>query len=227
MHFAWALEYLRQLSPGMRSKVPGWIQDLDDLVTLGEQAEPWHYARWLGHAAVRWASMSPDDFRVAPLAWSFARGVHGESATPDHAASQMSNPWVTDAWMFDRGGFDQYLRGVAPVGVVDMCPDVRGWAGQPVRLLRQVGDDERVVRYVDELGAGEFAIRHVLDCSPASVGSLIVGRPLPAPGGDQLLMVAAVLCDDMPPTSADRASAGSWLGWLGRQLAAAPGETAA
>lgn len=227
MQFARALAHLRQLSPGMRSKVPGWIQDVEDLVASGEGAEPWRYARWMGCAAFRWASMSPDDLRMAPLAWSFTRGMLGESATSDDAAAQLLNPWVADAWMFDRGGFGQYVRGVAPVGVVDMCPEVRAWARQPVRLLRCVGGDERVDRHVDELGAGAFAIRRVPDCPPATVGGLSVARPLPAPDGHHLLILAAVRCDDTPPARADLATAYGWLGWLGRLTATASDEKAA
>lgn len=216
MRWQSALDLLLRLSP--RTPVPGWASELGELVIRGERTPPWVFAQWLGRAGCRWAAYAGDEARLAPLAWSFARGHVGAGASTDDAVAQLLNPWVVDAWLFDRGAFDRYLREVAPVGVVDLCPEVRDWTCQPLRLLRCTGSDHGTDQFEDELGEVTFAVRRRPTQAATPEGQQVVARPLPAPGGGSLLVLPGVVVEGEPPGPLDLRTWTAWLSWLGRTV---------
>lgn len=205
MRFAQALRYLQAVAP--RTPMPGWAEDLERL--LAPDPPPSDFARWLAHAAHRWASIDREYALIAPR----------HDSTTDPIASVMLFPWVTDANLFDGGIFDTYLGRLAPVAVVDMCPQVRDWSAAPMRSLTCTSDVvDDGVRLLDSHSRETFLMVAPTG-EPVAPGLRFLGRPLPVPGGRHITAIRMVTLGRWHPEPPDLSSPDAWLGWLGRLMA--------
>ncbi len=231
MSFVRALSDLRALSA--RMPLHGWIEDLERL--LAPEACEIDFARWLGHAAHRWLAMHADLVMMASLAQTADRAESPSAAghsvdprppdqrppdqRPPDQRTALLLPWLHDATLFDDRIFDVYLGCVAPVAVVDMCPEVRQWAGSPMRSLVCTGDVvEQSVRYLDE-HTGEAFLIVQQPWQPTLSGLRVLGRPLLVPGGLHITAVTTLALRHGRLEPHHLASPEAWLGWLGRFLA--------
>lgn len=224
MRFGHARADLQALSP--RTRTPGWIVDLERLLVADPPRTD--YARWLAHAAHRWAALDPEFLTHASLGVDFASIDYEEEgpidavldrARLDEVTKTMLSPWVDDANLFDEGLFDLYLECLAPMWVVDLCPEVREWVETPMRSLLCTGDVlEDGSRYVDAHSGEEFLIVEPPG-PPPPAGERCLGRPLLVTGGRHVTSIPMMRLGSRLPERRHLSATESWLGWLSWLLA--------
>ncbi|MBB5789864.1 hypothetical protein [Jiangella mangrovi] len=182
-----ALECLRR-TPHRRGS--GWEKQVADLVTLGDRAEPWQWARFAVAAAQRWVAGVP-----SPMAARIEReicagaGDVGDLGEPNDPAL----PWrtralqitlsrtVADSLLFDELLLELFLVRVAPE-LERRAGGGRDWAMAPGRVY-EMGEVTGVELTVRDRAAGERrVVRHLGEALGAAPGSLVYGRLLDVPG---------------------------------------------
>ncbi|TDC57013.1 hypothetical protein E1212_00715 [Jiangella ureilytica] len=198
-----ALAHLRR-TPHRRGS--GWERQLAELVTLGERAEPWQWARFAVAAAQRWVAGVP-----SPLAARIEREIRagaGDLGAPNDPAL----PWrlrarqitvsrtVADSLLFDELLLELFLVRVAPE-LERRAGGGRGWAMAPGRVY-ELGEVTGVELRVRDRSAGEQrVVRHLGEAVGTAPGSPVYGRLLDvpgAPGTPATIFASAPLVVDEP-----------------------------
>lgn len=201
-----ALECLRRTPHRLGS---GWEKQVADLVTLGERAEPWQWARFTIAAAQRWVVAVP-----SPIAARIEReicagaddlGAPNDPALPWPAVAQQIalSRTVADTLLFDELMLELFLVRVGPV-LAKRAGGGRGWADVPGSVY-ELGEVEGIELRVRDLGTGErHAVRHLGEAVGTAPGALVYGRLLDVPGAPG--SPAAIFAS--PPLVLDGAAAG-------------------
>lgn len=179
-----ALEHLRR-TPHRRGS--GWERQLAELVTLGERAEPWQWARFAIAAAQRWVAGVP-----SPMAARIEREIcagAGDLGAPNDPAL----PWplqarqisvsrtVADSLLFDELLLELFLVRAAPE-LERRAGGGRDWAMTPGRVY-ELGEVAGVELRVRDRAAGEQrVVRHLGEAVGTAPGTLVYGRLLDVPG---------------------------------------------
>jgi hypothetical protein len=212
----YALECLRRTPHRLGS---GWEKQVADLVTLGDRAEPWQWARFTIAAAQRWVVAVP-----SPIAARIEREICAE-AEDLGAPNDPDLPWpvvaqqialsrtVADALLFDELLLELFLVRVGPV-LARRAGGGRDWADTPGRVY-ELGEVEGIELEARELGTGERrTVRHLGEAVGTAPGALVYGRLLEVPGapGTPELIFAS------PPLVLDEAAAGRLQRLLGEDM---------
>lgn len=195
-----ALECLRR-TPHRHGS--GWERQVADLVTLGDRAEPWQWARFAVAAAQRWIAGLP-----TPLAAKIEREVHAGVAPvgpvngPDLPgrllAEQMTlSRTVADILLFEDLMLELFLVRVAP-RLDGRGGGGRGWAESPGRVY-ELGDVSGIELRVRDRRTGEWhVVRHLGETVGPPRGAFVYGRLLRVPGTPGLVFSGPPFVIDGP-----------------------------
>ncbi|AYY11901.1 hypothetical protein EF847_03425 [Actinobacteria bacterium YIM 96077] len=182
---------LRCLQEVSGPAVDPWEGDLIAMIELGDQAEPWHWARFTMGAARRWILGLPIPLvarvqreiaaaagGVTGACWHESLGwVAGTSAIPTAAASYM---------LFDELMIEVFLIQCAPI-LAKRSGDGRTWAETPGRVCELVGVDGIELRLRDRSDGSEYVARHLSELVGRSEGDLVYGHLIDVPGDPGLV----------------------------------------
>lgn len=164
-----------------------WQRQVAELVTLGDRAEPWQWARFAVAAGQRWTGVIP-----SPLAAKIEREIcaaAGVALVPqpgEHLRQLVAEHLViarmaADVFLFDELMLELFLVRVAP------ALDSRGgggrrWASTSARAY-EVGAIEGIELHVRERGTEQWqVVRHLGEAVGLPSDALLYGRVLQVPG---------------------------------------------
>lgn len=164
-----------------------WAKQVAELVTLGERAEEWQWARFAVAAGQRWVGVIP-----SPLAAKVEREICAGAGIP-LAPDSGDHPWqvaaehivvaraAADVLLFDELMLELFLVRVAPL-LDSRGGGGRRWASTSARVY-EVGDVAGVeLRLRDHLTGERQVVRHLGEAVGRPPGGLLYGRVLEVPG---------------------------------------------
>ncbi|WP_116948319.1 hypothetical protein [Jiangella endophytica] len=164
-----------------------WAKQVAELVTLGDRAEPWQWARFAVAAGQRWVGVIP-----SPLAAKIEREICA-GAGVTLVAEPGEHPWqmvaehvaiarmAADVLLFDELMLELFLVRIAP------ALDSRGgggrqWASTSARVY-ELGDIDGIQLRLRDRGTGEWhVVRHLGEAVGLPSDALLLGRILQVPG---------------------------------------------
>jgi hypothetical protein len=179
----YALECLNHTS---RQPDGRWASQLAEMIELGEEAEPWHWARLTMAAAGRWIVDLPMPLvaRCRREIGAAAEGAEGSLVAeyPGWVAGRAALPSaVADFMLFDHLMIEVFLIQCAPA-LAERAGGGRSWAETPGMVYELDGAKGSELRLRPRADGSAESIRHLGELVGLSRGDLVYGRLIDVPG---------------------------------------------